>query len=211
MEVPVRLQLLNSPASVPTSPPNVRKRLPPQPPIPPVSELLSLFPPLFALPQAHPLDSLRPLPFSQRQRILAHPQTKRFLEGVREIGRVAGRIIAGRKRRVRKQALPKGHRARGSQGSSEWELQEEEREAKETVRIWQEGAGRRRAAMGAGASGVPEISEDVIRGPGLEEAACRVCLLEREKPVKGLRERNEKAGWWHEAWGGHKGCRGFFD
>jgi hypothetical protein len=90
-------------------------------------------------------------------------------------------------------------------------LQKEEREVKETVRIWQEGAGRLRAAMGAGASGVPEISEDVIRGPGLEEAACRVCLLEREELVKGLRERNEKVGWWDEAWGGHKGCRGFWE
>ena len=87
---------------------------PPSPPpetFPPVSALLQTITPLFLLAQKHLLDELRGLPFPLRQRILAHARTREFLEGVCEIGRVAGRIIAGRRRRRRWLALEAGARA----------------------------------------------------------------------------------------------------
>lgn len=191
-----------------------QQRPPPPPPpeeFPPVAALLQSLAPMFLLPQTHLLEKLKGLPFPLRLRVLAHPKTKEFLEGVCELGRVAGRIIAGRRRRTRGNTPLPG---RGSGGggmrlgaNTNLEGQKEEREVKEACRIWKEEAGRLKAAAG---EGVPEIEEEWRVAPGRGEA-CKLCRLEWEELVPGLRERNERDGWWDRRWGGHGGCRRFWE
>lgn len=173
--------------------------------MPPVAVLLTAFPPLFLLPQTCLLNKLTPLPFPLRQRVLADVKTKVFLEGVCELGRVAGRIIAGRKRRKAVLRNRNGGMALG--GNAGWEQQKEEREVKETCRLWADGAGRLKAAMG---KGVPEIMDEGARG-GSAVGGCRLCVLGEAEVVHSLRERTEGSGWWDTAWGGHAGCRGFWE
>jgi len=182
------------------------KPLPPPPEqFPPVATLLQALSPLFLLPQEKLLDELRGLPFPLRQRVLSHPKTRRFLEGVCEFGRVAGRIIAGRKRRVR---LAGGGGAGGVKlGIGGPEAQKEEREVKETCRIWKEGTGRLKAAI---AGAVPEIDEE-WKGVSKGGQTCKLCKLGKGEIVAALKEQREKAGWWDEHWGGHGSCRGFWE
>lgn len=185
------------------SPPKPKPTLSPQ--MPSVSVLLTAFPPLFLLPQTQLLNKLTPLPFPLRQRVLAHKTTKDFLEGVCELGRVAGRIIAGRKRRRAGPRNRNGGMALG--GNAGWDQQKEEREVKETCRLWADGAGRLKAAMG---KGVPEIVDEGARGGGAV-GGCRLCALGEAEVVHTLKERTERSGWWDAAWGGHAGCRCFWE
>lgn len=169
---------------------------------PSVSLLLSAFPPLFGLPQTHLLNKLKGVPYPVRKRILADAQTKEFLEGICELGRVAGRIMSGRKRRI-KRTIP------GAEGgkTAHWELQKEEREVKECTRTWNEEAGRLRAALG---KAVPELNDQPWRGGGPGKR-CRLCCLGKEEVLGILREQTDRLGWWDGDWGGHGGCRGFWE
>ncbi|KAH0607185.1 uncharacterized protein H6S33_003173 [Morchella sextelata] len=191
------------------SPP--RKLVQEEDPMPPVAVLLTAFPPLFLLPQTHLLDKLTALPFPLRQRVLSHPKSRDFLEGTCELGRVAGRIIAGRKRRPktvgRGRAGSGGMKLAGGTNSG-WEQQKEEREVKETCRLWGDGAGRLKAAMGAG---VPEVTDEVGRMPAKVVGGCKLCGLAKSEVLPGLKERTERLGWWDAGWGGHGGCRGFWE
>ena len=186
------------------------KTLPPPPPeqFPPVAALLQTLSPLFLLPQEMLLDKLKGLPFPLRQQVLSHPKTRQFLKGVCEFGRVAGRIIAGRKRRARVGGGGGGGGAgRMKLGSGEPEAQKEEREVKEASRIWKEGIGRLKAAT----SGVvPEIDEE-WKGVWRGGQTCKLCKLGKGEIVPALKEQREKAGWWDERWGGHGSCRGFWE
>lgn len=92
-------------------------------------------------------------------------------------------------------------------GNTGWEQQKEEREVKETCRLWADGAGRLKAAMG---KGVPEIMDEGARG-GSAVGGCRLCVLGEAEVVHSLREKAEGSGWWDTAWGGHAGCRGFWE
>lgn len=186
--------------SVPAKPNKLRKYPPAQPPaqrdeFPPVAALLAAFPTLFNLPERCLLARLKGLPFELRQRVLADPKTKTFLRGICELGRVAARIIAGRKRWA-KVAL-------GSHDAAK-----EEREVKETLRLWAELVPRLRAALGGA---VPEVDEGFkvsARGQG---EVCRLCKLTRTEIMLSLREETSAPGWWDGSWGGHGGCRGFWD
>ncbi|KAA8912700.1 hypothetical protein FN846DRAFT_903284 [Sphaerosporella brunnea] len=180
-------------------PPKPAPPPPPQQQFPPVAALLQTLTPLFLLPESHLLLHLKGLPFPLRQRILAHPSTKSFLEAICELGRVAGRIIAGRKRR--RPMRPTSIKATGN-----LKQQKEEREVKETVRIWREGMGRLKAAMG---EGVPDMVEDyraVFRGA----ETCKLCKLGRGEAVPAFKDR-ETGGKWELAWGGHRGCKAFWE
>jgi hypothetical protein len=184
--------------SISLTPLSIAPKLPPAPtppPFPPVSLLLQTLTPLFLLPSTHLLDNLKGLPFPLRQRVLSHPRTKSFLEAICELGRVAGRIIAGRKRRARRATMVVGR--------SNLEQQKEEREVKEAVRIWKEGMGRLKAAMG---QEVPEIIED-FRGVYRGSEVCRLCKLGRGEVVPGLKETVQR---WSEGWG-HRGCKAFWE
>jgi len=122
-----------------------------------------------------------------------------------EFGRVAGRIIAGRKRRAR---LAGGGGAGGVKlGIGGPEAQKEEREVKETCRIWKEGTGRLKAAI---AGAVPEIDEE-WKGVSKGGQTCKLCKLGKGEIVPALKEQREKARWWDEHWGGHGSCRGFWE
>jgi hypothetical protein len=191
---------------------------PPQPPppeqFPPVAVLLQTIIPLFSLPQNHLLDQLKGLPFPLRQRVLAHPKTKEFLEGVCEVGRVAGRIIAGRRRQTWSSAnLPPAGKAGGRGGmklgaGTNLQVQREDREVKEAMRIWKEGIGRLKAAMG---EVVPDLEEWKVgqgRGSG---KVCKLCKLGMGELVPGLREKTERPNWWNHGWGGHGSCRSFWE
>jgi hypothetical protein len=142
--------------------------------------------------------------------VLSDPRTKEFLEGVCELSRVAGRIIAGRRRRTK--ALP----ANGRSGSMKlaaggsraiFEAQREDREVKETCRLWKEGMGRIKAAMG---EVVPEL-KDERRGPAIGGPTCKLCRLGKTELIPDLREKKERIGFWDAEWGGHGSCRAFWD
>ncbi|KAI5814742.1 hypothetical protein BZA77DRAFT_317966 [Pyronema omphalodes] len=173
---------------------------------PPVFQLLQTLTPLFLLPQVHLLEQLKGLPFPVRQRVLSHPKTKSFLESVCEIGRVAGRIIAGRKRRSGT-AVNGGSKGMGGlklKGGAE-DAQREEREVRECIRIWKEGLGRLKAAMG---EQVPELEDQQLHGN--TQNRCGLCGLGQGESLPGLKERLG-TGWWDMAWGGHRGCKAFWD
>ncbi|TGZ79104.1 hypothetical protein EX30DRAFT_342591 [Ascodesmis nigricans] len=171
-------------------------------PVPPVAILLTLFPPLFSLPSTALLNHLTPLSFGVRQRILATPEARRFLAAICEMGRVCGRIITGRQRR-RKRTIGRG-------GTTQHEIQTEEREVKEVVRQWQENAGRLKAAM---KEAVPELPEDAWKGQGagVGGVRCRLCALEENEVVPGLRENRSHPRWWDWGWGGHGTCKAFWE
>jgi len=197
---------LRSFASIPAPSPYRRPAKPIE--IPPVAVLLSAFPPLFLLPQEQLLGKMKDLSFPLRQRVLSHHKTKEFLEGVCEIGRVSGRIVAGRKRRT-KSALPGkaggGMKLAGGAGAT-WQQRKEDREVKEICRLWKEGSGRLKAAMG---TGIPEFEDEPLKGPGRRE--CKLCRLGKDELLPGLKEKTERLGWWDGEWGGHAGCKGFWE
>lgn len=93
--------------------------------------------------------------------------------------------------------------------NSGWEAQKEEREVKETCRLWGDGAGRLKAAMGAG---VPELVDTARNGPVSKVVMeCRLCGLGKGEVLSELKERIDRLGWWDAGWGGHGGCRGFWE
>ncbi|KAF8543979.1 hypothetical protein BDD12DRAFT_915683 [Trichophaea hybrida] len=195
-----------SPKPPPSSPPEQ---------FPPVVILLQTITTFFLLPQDHLLDKLKGLPFPLRQRVLAHPKTKEFLEGVCELGRVAGRIIAGRRRRAWSTANPSPAgkaRERGGMrlgAGTNLQAQREDREVKEAMRIWKEGAGRLKAAMG---EVVPDLEEE-WKGISREGngKTCKLCKLGKGELVPGLREKTERPKWWNHGWGGHGSCKSFWE
>lgn len=172
----------------------------PSAPIPPVAVLLTLFPPLFILPSSALLNKLTPLPFPLRQRVLAHPSTRRFLLGICEFGRVCGRIIAGRLRR-RKRVIGK---------ANPHDTAREEREVKEIVRIWGENVGRLKAALNGPVPDLGEQALAVAQG-GKGGLGCRLCGLEEREVVEGLKEVRHGERWWDWGWGGHGSCKAFWE
>ncbi|KAI5804339.1 hypothetical protein EDC01DRAFT_643024 [Geopyxis carbonaria] len=176
---------------------------------PPVVILLSKFPSLFLLPEIYLLDRLKGLSFALRQRVLSDSTTRDFLQSICELGRVAGRIIAGRCRR-RSIGAPKGSggmKVGIIKSNSSFEAQKEEREVKEICRLWKEGCGRLRAAIG---EAVPVLYEDQKLAP-TSNPTCRLCKLSQDEVLSSLKEPQDKPKWWNSTWGGHGSCKGFWD
>ncbi|KAI5792429.1 hypothetical protein DFH27DRAFT_527210 [Peziza echinospora] len=196
------------------------------PPLPPLSAILSQFPHLLLLPTTHLFQKLTKHPYPLRQRILSQPQTHTFLLGTCEIVRVIGRLIAGRRQRGR------------SPGASI--RQKEDREISELVRTWKEdvyarvksalirpntshtpGGGGGGGGGGVGGVVVPELDTDLraekVPGAGAnildeEEEGCRLCGLQRDEVVRKLHEMEERGSekWWVSGWG-HRGCRNWWE
>lgn len=199
--------------------------------LPPLSSILTPFPSIFIQPSTFLFSKLTQFPYPLRQRVLSHPQTRDFLLGTCEVARVAGRLIAGSKSRLKKTKL--------GRGGGDLEAQKEDREIAELVRIWKEEcAGRLKAAMvtprstmpshnysasdptaaasNPNASRVPELELDLkaekvnSRGGSIldeEDRACNLCGLHQNELVGRLHEHEfgVPGRWWVRGWG-HRGC-----
>ncbi|KAI9785203.1 MAG: hypothetical protein M1839_000841 [Geoglossum umbratile] len=181
--------------------------------VPPPSILLSLFPPLFNLPQSSLLGSLSTRSPSVKSLILTNPSTITFLKAYLALATVAAHIIAGRKNRWKRdthlaQGTKIGPAARGGGGMKltgidRTETRKEDREVAEVVRAWKEQLGPFRSVLMAvasannteGAKGVPlpripEISSSLTIRPVPESQGgikapqhCALCGLHRDERV----------------------------
>ncbi|KAL3425973.1 hypothetical protein PVAG01_02765 [Phlyctema vagabunda] len=227
-----------TPKSVPAPAKEVKKDAPPPTNIPPPSLLLTLFPPLFNLPQSKLFQPVSDQPFSLKNRIMSDPGTVRFLRAYILIATVAARIIAGRKLRWKRdnhlsQAMkigPASAKGKGGMkltGVDKAEMTRENREASEVVRIWKEQLGRLKSAVAAANSSnhdilshiaIPEIGEvmhvNTLKGAMTDVKACLVCGLKREERVTNvdIDELIEDSfgEWWIGYWG-HRDCRNFWE
>lgn len=95
----------------------------------PLSTILIPFSTIFSQPTIFLFSKLTSHQYPLRQRILSHHKTREFLLGTCEAARVAGRIIAGRRARKLK---------RTNLGDGDREVQKQDREISELVRIWKE-------------------------------------------------------------------------
>ncbi|KAK5129116.1 hypothetical protein LTR08_003904 [Meristemomyces frigidus] len=208
--------------------------------IPPPALLLSIFASIFASAQDTLFDSLSKLDLKQRQVLLAHPATTKFLKGYLNTCVVLGHILAGRKLRwKRDQYLAQGMRigpalAGGSKGGMKLagvdkaEVAKEEREALDAVTQWKVQVGKLRSAVTAANSTpgisklppVPEIAEQMpvrllksAEGGFTATHACALCGLKREERVAKVDvEVNDSFGeWWVQGMSMHLLCRAFWD
>lgn len=200
--------------------------------VPPPAVLLSLIPPLFTDAQKkffRPLASKTP---TARSQILSDKKALLFLQGYILLATVAGRIIAGRKLRwKRDNLLSQGMRigpasSRGTSGMKltgidRGEAAKEDRETVDVVRVWREQLGKvRSAVVGANStasppvSGIPELQETMavrtvkeseggIRAP----RQCALCGLKREERVHKVDFLVEDSfgEWWIDQTSMHRG------
>lgn len=203
--------------------------------IPPPSVILTLFPPLFNLPQASLFQAVANQPFSLKNRIISDPSTINFLRAYLLIATVAARIIAGRKLRWKRdtilsQAMKIGPAVAGGKGGMKLagvdksEIVREDREASDVVRIWKEQLGRLKSAVAVANTSlkdtskhltIPDIAEvmhvKTQEGALLAPKQCLVCGLKREERVAKVDVDVEDSfgEWWAEHWG-HRACKNFW-
>jgi hypothetical protein len=147
---------------------------------------------------------------------------------------VAARILAGRKLRWKRdtilsQSMKMGMAGRQGgmklAGVDRAEMQREDREAAEVVRIWRQHLGVIRTALAESSSAggkpkpLPAISESaVVRTAKTDEGGitaprcCVLCGLKRDERVDKVdREVWDQFGeWWTDHWG-HRACKAFWD
>ena len=203
--------------------------------IPPPSVFLTLFPNLFDLPQSKLFIPVSGQTFSLKNRILSDPSTVEFLRAYLMIATVAGRILAGRKLRWKRdtilaQSMRVGPSAAGGKGGMKLagldraEVTREDREAAEVARIWKEQLGRLRSAVAVSNSNtqdssrqlaIPDVSENihVKTQPGAVTAPkpCIICGLKRDERANRVDVDVEDSfgEWWIDHWG-HRTCRNFW-
>jgi len=203
--------------------------------IPPPSIILSLFPPLFDLPQSTLFKAVADQPFSLKNRIISDPSTISFLRAYLLIATVAARIIAGRKLRWKRdtflsQAMKIGPAAAGGKGGMKLtgvdksEVVREDREAADVVRVWKEQLGRLKSAVAVANTSlkdtamhlaIPEISETMhvkAQEGGLSAPKqCLICGLKREERITkvDIAVEDSFGEWWVEHWG-HRACKNFW-
>ncbi|KFY16580.1 hypothetical protein V491_05296 [Pseudogymnoascus sp. VKM F-3775] len=211
---------------------------PPPTNIPPPSVLLTVFPQLLDLSQSSLFRPVSSQPFSLKNRILSDPSTINFIRAYVLLATVAGRIIAGRKYRWKRdthlsQAMKIGPAAAGGKGGMKLvgvdkaEISREDREANEFIRTWQDQVGRLRSAVAIANSSirdtsghiiVPEISGTMpVRTATAAEGAvtapkpCFICGLKRDERISKVDVQVEDSfgEWWVEHWG-HKACKNFW-
>ncbi|KFY23746.1 hypothetical protein V493_05668 [Pseudogymnoascus sp. VKM F-4281 (FW-2241)] len=211
---------------------------PPPTNIPPPSVLLTIFPQLLDLSQSSLFRPVSSQPFSLKNRILSDPSTINFIKAYILLATVAGRIIAGRKYRWKRdthlsQAMKIGPAAAGGKGGMKLagidkaEISREDREANEFIRTWQDQVGRLRSAVAIANSSirdtsghiiVPEISGTMpVRTATAAEGAvtapkpCFICGLKRDERISKVDVQVEDSfgEWWVEHWG-HKACKNFW-
>jgi hypothetical protein len=203
--------------------------------VPPPSVLLTLFPPLFDLPQSTLFKVVANQQFSLKNRILSDPSTIDFLRGYLLIATVAARIIAGRKLRWKRdnflsQAMKIGPAARGGKGGMKLagvdraEITREDQEAADAIRVWRDYLGRLRSAIAVANSSmrdnsshltIPELSENLHiktqEGAMTAQKPCVICGLKREERISkvDIQVEDSFGEWWTEHWG-HRACRNFW-
>lgn len=211
---------------------------PPPTNIPPPSVLLTIFPQLLDLSQSSLFRPVSSQPFSLKNRILSDPSTINFIKAYILLATVAGRIIAGRKFRWKRdthlsQAMKIGPAAAGGKGGMKLmgvdkaEISREDREANEFIRTWQDQVGRLRSAVAIANSStrdtsghivVPEISGTMpVRTATAAEGAvtapkpCFICGLKRDERISKVDVQVEDSfgEWWVEHWG-HRACKNFW-
>ncbi|KFZ11479.1 hypothetical protein V502_07532 [Pseudogymnoascus sp. VKM F-4520 (FW-2644)] len=211
---------------------------PPPTNIPPPSVLLTVFPQLLDLSQSSLFRPVSSQPFSLKNRILSEPSTINFIKAYVLLATVAGRIIAGRKYRWKRdthlsQAMKIGPASAGGKGGMKLvgvdkaEISREDREANEFIRTWQDQVGRLRSAVSIANSSirdtsghivVPEISGTMpVRTATAAEGAvaapkpCFICGLKRDERISKVDVQVEDSfgEWWVEHWG-HKACKNFW-
>ncbi|KAL2074374.1 hypothetical protein VTL71DRAFT_8152 [Oculimacula yallundae] len=203
--------------------------------IPPPSIILSLFQPLFDLPQSSLFKAVADKPFSLKNRIISDPSTIFFLRAYLLIATVAARIIAGRKLRWKRdsllsQAMKIGPAAAGGKGGMKLtgvdksEVIREDREAADVVRVWKDQLGRLRSAIAVANTSlkdtsshlaIPEISEvmhvKAQEGGMTAPKQCLICGLKREERITKVDVDVEDSfgEWWVDHWG-HRACKNFW-
>jgi len=211
------------------------KPIPPPTNVPPPSVILSLFPPLFDLPQSALFQAVANQPFSLKNRIISDPSTIDFLRAYLLIATVAARIIAGRKLRWKRdtllsQSMKIGPAAAGGKGGmkltgvDKTEVTKEDREAADVVRVWREQIGRLKSAIAIANTSIKDVSRhltipelgDVMSvktqdGALTAPKPCVICGLKREERVSkvDLQVEDSFGEWWTEHWG-HRICRNFW-
>lgn len=209
--------------------------IPPPTNIPPPSVFLTLFPTLFNLPQSKLFAPVSGQTFSLKNRILSDPSTIQFLRGYLLIATVAGRVLAGRKLRWKRdtilaQSMRVGPSAAGGKGGMKLagldraEITREDRDAAEVARIWKEQLGRLRSAVAVSNSNtqdsshqlaIPDVSENIHikTQPGAVTAPkpCIICGLKRDERANKVDVDVEDSfgEWWIDHWG-HRSCRNFW-
>jgi hypothetical protein len=203
--------------------------------IPPPSVFLTLFPMLFDLPQSKLFTPVAGQAFSLKNRILSDPTTIEFLHAYLLIATVAGRILAGRKLRWKRdtilaQSMRMGPAAAGGKGGMKLtgvdkaEITREDREAAEVARIWKDQLGRLRSAVAVSNSStqdssrhlsIPDVSENIHvktqQGAVTAPKPCIICGLKREERANkvDIDVEDSFGEWWVDHWG-HRTCRNFW-
>lgn len=223
------------PSKSPSTEPNA---LPPTN-VPPPVILLSIFPSFFASADDALFDAMGKLDLKQRQMLLAHPASHQFLRGYLSHSVVLARIIAGRKLRWKRdqrlsQSMRIGPAAAGGKGGMKLtgldksEVQKEDREVVEVLRLWKNQVGRLRTAVTAASTApglpklpaVPEIAEQMpvktlkpAEGGVTAPAACALCGLRREERVAKVDVGVEDSfgEWWVQGMNMHLGCKQFWE
>lgn len=203
--------------------------------IPPPSVFLTIFPSFFDLPQSKLFTPVAGQTFSLKNQILSHPDVIEFLRGYLLIATVAGRILAGRKLRWKRdtilaQSMRMGPSAAGGKGGMKLagvdkaEITREDREAAEVARIWKDQLGRLRSAVAVSNSStressqqltIPDVSENIHvktqTGAVTAPKPCIICGLKRDERANKVDVDVEDSfgEWWVDHWG-HRTCRNFW-
>lgn len=207
--------------------------------IPPPSVLLSLFPPLFTSADEALFNTMTKLDLKQRQMLLSHPASHKFLKGYLAHCTVLARIIAGRRLRWKRdqrlsQSMRIGPATAGGKsgmklaGVDKAELAKEDREVLDTLDRWKGQVGKLRTAVTAASSapalpklpGVPEMAENMpvrtlkaAEGGVTAAHACALCGLRREERVAkvDLEVEDSFGEWWMQGMNMHVACKEFWE
>lgn len=208
--------------------------------VPPPSLVFTLFAPLVEEAQKtffQPLSALVP---ASKTEALNHITAQNFLRDYIAVGTVAGRTIAGRKLRWKRDTrLSQSMRIGASGGKGmklagvdKSELAKEDREVAELVRVWNAQVGKLRAVVAptnhliSKASGLalgtvpdlktvmPVVTVKEAEGAVPSQRACALCGLKREERLAGI-EKSEVGDmfgeWWIEGTSMHRSCRNFWE
>jgi hypothetical protein len=144
------------------------------------------------LPSANKLlDSLKPLSYALKKRVLSNPNTKTFLTGYMETVNIAARIMAGRNRRV----LTVEQKSRA------------DREARHLEQVWLTLSTRLQIITPSGST-MPVLNAKLAFPDTYSGSVCSICGLSKVEIIKG----QPRPIWINEGpLVGHKTCIGWWN